>query len=76
MEKWIAMEVSDSVVNLRQTIQERVKAEWGWNLEESSSPEAKQIRSLLHPYLIQARKGESVNIDIVWKEIESKIHGG
>ena len=75
VEKWTALEVSDSVVRLRQAVQDMVWSQWGLDLEESSSsaPQAKPIRALLHPYIMKARQGESVDMNLLREEIQKVI---
>lgn len=67
VEKWEALEVADQVKKFRDSVRDIIQERWGVDLE--TSPEAKSIRSWLHPYTIAIRQGRTIDIEELVGEI-------
>lgn len=69
VDKWAAFEVSEQIQSFRQAATNVVQERFGFDLD--TAPEAKPIRSMLHPHIMDIREGRSVDTSRVLDDIRS-----
>lgn len=70
VEKWTAQHKADQVKQLRQAIAEFDRDLRGIDLD--TAPEARTIRSMMHPFLMDARQGKPVDLEALLKGIRQE----
>lgn len=68
VQKWNAYEASGKIKSFRLAVQNAVNESLDLDLE--TSPEAKPIRAMMHPYVMQIREGRTVDIESILQEIQ------
>jgi uncharacterized protein YdeI (YjbR/CyaY-like superfamily) len=69
VQKWNAFEAAEQIKNFRQSMEQVVLDHLGLDLQ--TSPEAKPLRAMMHPYVMDIREGRTVDIDSIIQQIQS-----